>query len=225
MANVRDVTTLDHLTELKQDGYVLAIQDGDIYAMPKDVWDSEIRKEYAKSIEEFEQWYETVKGTIDSNDIPVYLVSSVADLQVSMANVESDIEDINNEISTINNTLTNTIGVYEKYLTPGPVKVNNSNIGVLLSKTFEKGIYVVTLYVNFGTCRFGDRSVSFSTTRASMALARGYSSQRACEKTATLITLTRIMNIEKPTTYYLNVLQDSGFDIGVTGGLEYVRIK
>lgn len=72
MAKQRDVTTLTPLAEFSDTGYVLVVQNNDIYALPKTIWTNEIYKQYKANLDtwkaDFDTWYESVKGTFENND-------------------------------------------------------------------------------------------------------------------------------------------------------------
>ena len=72
MAIQRDVTTLTPLTEFSDSGYVLVVQNNDIYALPKTVWTNEIYEQYKANLDtwkaDFDTWYASVKGAFTNND-------------------------------------------------------------------------------------------------------------------------------------------------------------
>lgn len=72
MAVQRDVTTLTPVSVFADDGYVLVVQDNDIYALPKSVWTNEIYEQYKADLDtwkaDFDAWYASVKGTFANND-------------------------------------------------------------------------------------------------------------------------------------------------------------
>lgn len=72
MAVQRDVTTLTPVSVFADDGYVLVVQDNDIYALPKSVWTNEIYEQYKADLDtwksDFDTWYASVKGAFTNND-------------------------------------------------------------------------------------------------------------------------------------------------------------
>lgn len=90
MARQRDITKLESLTELKEQGYVLVVQDNDIFALPKSIWTNEIYKQYNANLSawaaEFQEWYDSVKGWLSSENIPEVLANDLAKLKERMRN-------------------------------------------------------------------------------------------------------------------------------------------
>ena len=72
MAKQRDVTALEPLTSFSDSGYVLVVQDSEIYALPKSIWANEVHAQYESKLatwkSEFDTWYASVKGTFTNND-------------------------------------------------------------------------------------------------------------------------------------------------------------
>lgn len=91
MPRLRNITQLEKLQELRDDGYVLVVQDNDIWAMPNDVWYAEINQEYLKQLDGFKQvfddWYDNVKETVDTVlDDPVFISTELANTKERVAN-------------------------------------------------------------------------------------------------------------------------------------------
>lgn len=72
MAKQRDVTALESLTSFSDSGYVIVVQDSEIYALPKSVWANEVHAQYESKLatwkSEFDAWYASVKGTFTNSD-------------------------------------------------------------------------------------------------------------------------------------------------------------
>lgn len=72
MAKQRDVTALESLTSFSDSGYILVVQDSEIYALPKSIWTNEVHAQYESKLatwkSEFDAWYASVKGTFTNND-------------------------------------------------------------------------------------------------------------------------------------------------------------
>ena len=72
MPSQRDVTSLTQLSTFSDAGYVLVVQDNDIYALPKSIWTDEIYNQYKSNLDawkaDFDSWYASVKGTFTNND-------------------------------------------------------------------------------------------------------------------------------------------------------------
>lgn len=91
MPRLRDITKLEKLQELKDTGYVLVVQDNDIWALPNDVWYDEVNQEYLAQLDSFKQvfddWYVAVKETVDTVlDDPVYVSTEIANIKEREAN-------------------------------------------------------------------------------------------------------------------------------------------
>lgn len=91
MPRLRNITQLEKLQELRDDGYVLVVQDNDIWAMPNDVWYAEINQEYLKQLDGFKQvfddWYDNVKETVDTVlDDPVFISTELANTKERVTN-------------------------------------------------------------------------------------------------------------------------------------------
>ncbi len=90
MARQRDVTSLENITELNEDGYVLVVQDDDLHALPKSAWINEIYNQYQQNLgdwaEDFQTWYDSVKGWLSAENLPEVLANDVATLQERMRN-------------------------------------------------------------------------------------------------------------------------------------------
>jgi hypothetical protein len=91
MPRLRNITQLEKLQELRDDGYVLVVQDNDIWALPNDVWYQEVQGEYLEQLDSYKQlfdnWYADVKETVDTVlDDPVWISTELANTKERVAN-------------------------------------------------------------------------------------------------------------------------------------------
>ena len=91
MAKQRDVTALEQLESFSDSGYVLVVQDNEIYALPKSIWANEVHSQYESKLAtwkaEFDAWYTSVKGTFTNSDSQA---SDIATLKTQIAKCVMD---------------------------------------------------------------------------------------------------------------------------------------
>lgn len=72
MAKQRDVTALESLTSFSDSGYVIVVQDDELYALPKSIWTDEVHSQYESKLAtwkaEFDAWYASVQGTFSNSE-------------------------------------------------------------------------------------------------------------------------------------------------------------
>ena len=113
--------------------------------------------------------------------------------------------------------------VYNK--TGNSISVTTATNQTIATLKVPAGLYLFYGFVNFGANATGVRKISIATSTGTVANTRGITDTRmASNNSSTMSNISTILNVEKETTYYLNVYQNSGSKLTCYGSLRAVRI-
>ena len=236
MAKQRDVTALEPLTSFSDSGYVLVVQDKEIYALPKSIWADEVHTQYETKIaawkSEFDTWYESVKGSftnIDSqaNDIATLktkITKCVMDdggdikkndavyLLPAKSIKMDDGETVEASITSLQTTVeshTNAItgvGAYSELEVDSPVSVNSGIATTVQTITFTTA----------GTYLI-DADVSFEPNGNGIRVCKISPTQNDTEMTRSTVTTSPVTGVETGVTFQtiVNVVAGKAYYINV----------
>lgn len=163
----------------------------------------------------------TLQKKIDEIDDSITSLS--ATIKESNSTFKDDVSDLDTRCTNVETTLS-TRGTRSS--TTGTMfELKNATGTASQQFTLNAGLWLVVVHGYFSTNATGRRFVKLSTQKGNVTAALGCQSMQAVSGGYSLFTYTNVLNLDKKTTYYINLWQNSGKTLNARTWYSAIRLK